>query len=414
MIVSRRSRPRRSATEWLVRLLLLVVVLLAGYVGVTFSLARVLFRSNPETAHLLAPYDGRITAALAFSLASKDAKAVDFNRADTLARLALRQTPTSVVALSTLGLIRDARGDVRSARLLFNGAETLSRRDLPTQLWMIEDTAVRRGDVAAALRHYDIALRVFPNSWELLFPVLATASGSPVIRSGLIRTLSAPSAWGPFFVEYIAGHGPDPHAAAQLLLTLRRKGGNIPDKAQASVIDRLVDDGSIDEAWTYYASLRPGMDRRRSRDAQFAYGGQPLSQFDWQPVESAGVTASIQNGVFDFMVATGAGGPILRQAQLLPQGVYRLDGHSVGIDQSGDARPYWVLSCRDGRELGRIVIPDSSKAQGRFSGTLTVPPSCPMQSLALIAQPSDGLGGLAGQIDRAQVVPASRAGGSPQ
>lgn len=400
----RRSGSRRSSGEWLVRLALTAVVGLVGYIAVTFSLAQVLFRTYPERAHSLAPYDGRITAFLSGALSDEKATPADRRRADELALLALRQDPTVVVALSTLGLNSEVRGDVTRARQLFAGAQKLSRRDLRTQLWMIED-AVRRGDISGALRQYDITLRVFPKVWEILFPVLAAASSEPQIRSALVRTLAASPPWAAFFVDYLAGNGPDPRASARLLVALREAGGAVSDKAQASAVDQLIRAELFNEAWSYYATVNVGADRRRSRDPRFGRAAQAASQLDWQPVEDSGLSAVIQNGLFEFIAPASTGGPVLRQLQLLPEDTYSLTGHSSGIDQTATTRPYWTLTCRSGRELGRIPLPNSGEAGGTFSGTFTVGSGCPVQTLTLVAQASDAVGGSSGQIDRVQLAP---------
>ena len=126
----------------------------------------------------------------------------------------------------------------------------------------------------------------------------------------------------------------------------------------------------------------------------------------------ARVTTSIQRGdrggLFDFTVTTGVGSVLLRQMQMLPPGKYRLVGISAMIDQSTDARPYWSLICDGGSELGRVAIPNSADANGLFAGGFVVPDDCPMQTLALIAPPSDAVGGLVGQIDSVQLEPISR------
>ena len=97
---------------------------------------------------------------------------------------------------------------------------------------------------------------------------------------------------------------------------------------------------------------------------------------------------------------------MLTQVQVLPPGAYRLVGRSSGLDQPEASRPYWALTCRDGRELGRVAVPNSAQAEGQFAGELRVPAGCPVQVLALIARPSDDVSGVSGQIDAAQLVPA--------
>jgi hypothetical protein len=64
------------------------------------------------------------------------------------------------------------------------------------------------------------------------------------------------------------------------------------------------------------------------------------------------------------------------------------------------------LRCSDGRELGRVALPNSDEAEGNFAGRFSVPAGCPVQTLVLVAPGSEGVSGLSGQIDRAQMSPA--------
>lgn len=121
---------------------------------------------------------------------------------------------------------------------------------------------------------------------------------------------------------------------------------------------------------------------------------------------AASILSAGEGGVFDFAAPPGVGGALLRQAQLLPPGRYRIDGVSGGIEQDAHALPYWVLSCRrDGRELGRVTVPASNRSGGRFGGELVVPAGCPAQLLTLVARPSELVGGSVGRIERVQLGP---------
>src|SRR3546814_17422634 len=73
-------------------------------------------------------------------------------------------------------------GDRAGGERLLAYSQTLSRRDLRTQLMAIE-LAVARDDIPSALRHYDIALRTKKNAPDLLFPVLTSALTNPTIRT---------------------------------------------------------------------------------------------------------------------------------------------------------------------------------------------------------------------------------------
>jgi hypothetical protein len=400
----RRDLARRSPKEWLVRFGLVAVAVFVGIYGVTFSIAQVVVKRDPALAYRLAAYDGWIAAAYATSLAGPDATAMDRLRADAMANRALQQEPTAVAAAATLGINADGRGDKVAARRYFTYAQKLSRRDLRTQLFMIED-AVERNDIPGAVQQYDIALRVKPSLGEMLYPVLASASEDPVIRREMVKTLSGKPLWGESFIYFVANYGKNPEAAAALFLDLRHAGVAIPGGAQSDVIDTLMARGQTNEAWSYYTAIRPGADRRRSRDSRFAATLEAPSQLDWTPVnDGLGLTTSIQGGMFEFAAPASVGGPMLQQLQLLPPGIYRLRGHSIGIDQAVGSLPYWTLRCQNGRDLGQVEVPNSRVANGNFIGTFRVPADCPIQTLVLIARASDAVSGLSGQFDRVELV----------
>ena len=402
----RRNLARRSPKEWAVRLALAAGVVVLGYYSVTFTLAQVVVKRDPALAYRLAPYNGRITAAYATSLSGPDATPKDRVRADALAKRALQQDPTVVAAAATLGVNSAIRNEQAAARRYFAYAQKLSRRDLRTQLFMIED-AVQRNDILGALHQYDMTLRVQPPLGEMLYPVLASASEDAAIRRELVKTLVSRPLWGESFISFIARNGTNPKVSAVLFRDLRGAGVAIPETAQTDAINALIAGEQTNEAWSYYATIRPATDRRRSRDPRFAANLETPSQLDWTPInDGSGITTSIQGGIFDFAAPASVGGPMLQQLQLLPPGRYRLSGHSVGIEQAASALPYWTLRCQNGRELGRVEVPNSNVANGTFSGTFTVPADCPVQTLVLTARASDAVAGLSGQLDRVELVPA--------
>jgi hypothetical protein len=396
---------RRS--EWTVRIMTAVITIGLGVIAITFSLAQTVARANSELAHSLAPYDGRITAFRAATLiATPEATAADRLQADALARRALRQDPTAVTAASTLGISAELRGDAAAAGRWFGYAYTLSRRDPQTQLWMIED-AVARNDIPGALRQYDIALRTKPVLANTLFPVLASASGEPAIRMELIRTLAHRPPWASEFLHYAAGNSPDPQSLVALFVGLRRANVPVPVQASNFAINALVGKGLSQEAWTYYAALHPGAARNRSRDPDFRTPAEEGSVLDWKIPDGGTITATLEPGGFDFAAPAGMGGSLLEQGQLLPAGRYRLSGQARNIVAPAGSGPYWVLSCADGRELGRVDMPASQVDKGRFAGQFTVPRDCPVQTLRLVTRATDAIAGQTGHIDRVELQATS-------
>ena len=403
------SRSRRSPTEWAVRGALAVVAAGLGMISVVHSLAYTIRGSDPERAHALAPWDGRITALLSEKLSGPDATAADRRQADTLARLALRQDPTAVPAVATLGINAQVRGDTAAARRIFAYSEKLSRRDLRTRLWAIED-AVARNDVPGALRNYDIALRTSRIAPDLLFHIMAKAISDAEIRQALVATLAKQPAWTSQFTGYVAGHGPDPRNTASLFQALARHNIAPPPWGPGLLINRLLTEGHAIEAWQYYATITPGAERNRLRNPRFATASSNPTPFDWAPMTDNGVSASLQsngdrNGLFDFAVPAGAGGPVLRQMQMLPPGRYLLTGVSQGITATGNAAPYWSLDCTDGRPLGKVRLPESSQDNGRFAGEFTLATGCSIQYLTFVVPDNTDMNGTSGQILQVQLSP---------
>ncbi len=407
MIRRRGTLSRRTPVEWGCRVVLAIAAAWIGQASATHAFAYMIRGSAPVRAHAMAPGDGRITALMSEALSGPQASSADRARADTLSRTALLQDPTAVAAVATLGIDAQIRGDTAGARRIFAYSETLSRRDLRTRLWAIED-AVARGDVPEALRNYDIALRTSRFAADLLFPVLASAITEAPIRTALVRTIATRPGWAEYFIGYVSGNGPDVRATGQLFEALQRHGIARSQIASTTLIARLLAAGHVADGWRYYAAITPGADRRRSRDPDFRAASATPSPFDWTPVTDGRILATIQRGerggILDFAAPPNVGGPVVRQAQLLPPGDYVLEGRSTGIEQAADAHPYWTLTCGAGRELGRVPV--SNRDDGRFTGRFAVPATCPLQQLTLVARPSDQMSGGSGQITMAQLRPA--------
>lgn len=399
-----------SAPAWGVRVVLAALAAWIGFVSIADTVANVFVKIDPELAHTLAPSDGQITSLLAerqFTLKPDMARDSESAR---LARLALRQDPTATKALTVLGLQAQLRGDAKEARRLFTYSQALSRREIRASIWAIED-AVERGDIPGALENYDIALRTSRTAADILFPVLANAISEPKVRSALLTNLAKQPVWRDSLISFLATRGNDPKTT--ILFFQEGKGIKLPinDPQRTSLVNALVEKGSINEAWSYYATFRPIIDQGRSRDPDFTQTPDTPSFFDWSVVSNSGATASIQRNevgsALDFSAPPSIGGTVVYQLQMLPPGTYRLTGHSTGIEQAHELPPYWTLTCRDGRELGRVKVPNSSQSSGNFSGQFRVPSECRVQTLSFIVRPVDAIAGIAGQIDRVQLAPSS-------
>ena len=167
------------------------------------------------------------TATLAATKFAADQSASTRFEVTRLAQRALLQDAMAVQAVTALGLQAQLRGDTAKARLLFDYANTLSRRDLQVQLWTIED-AIARGDIPRTLHEYDVALRTSKAAPDLLFPVLSGAISEGEVRRNLVKTLAKRPQWANDFVSYVANAGVDPKSVISLFVDLHRSRVTVP------------------------------------------------------------------------------------------------------------------------------------------------------------------------------------------
>lgn len=396
---------------WVARIVGALAILGFGWFAVTATVANTLRGDGAATAHRLAPWDGRATANLATRTFLLGVRDPDQRAAGiALAHRALVQDPTALGAVTTLGLAAQLGERMDRADRLLGYSQRLSRRDLTTQVWAVEN-AKARGDVPATLERYDAMFRTAPDARALYFPALAATLTDPRAADGLVRVLAARPNWGDEFLRALVAQPVNVGVQARVLTRLAGRGVPIDQGVSAALIDAALRADRPDDAWRVYAAVRPGVARSTSRDRRFAAVMVVPTAFDWVPAVLPGVSASLGSdgaiGSFDYSAAPSVGGAVLSQRQVLPRGRYRLTGRSQAIEQAGASLPFWVLACADGRELGRVAVPPSATAQGRFAGEVTVPAGCPSQVLALIVQPSDSIGGASGQILEAGLSPAS-------
>ncbi|QYU68623.1 hypothetical protein J4558_00275 [Leptolyngbya sp. 15MV] len=404
---------RKPESRQLVRRISVAIVLAAlGIASVGQTAAVIIQKSSPEQALMLGPGNGVTTALAAERVFLLSPSKEPDSRAAQLAKQALRSDPTAIKGVTVLALQAQLRGETEGARELFKYALLLSRRELQPHVWAIEE-GVERGDIAGVLRTYDLALRTSRGSRETLFAPLANGLREPMVRRRIVEMVADRPEWKDDFLRHVATLGDDPASGARFFQDMRAAGLSPPEEFDAGLVSQFIARGQYEEAWRYYSSFREVASRDAARDPDFLLDNITRTEFDWHFTSNPGFSAVIlrdgDEGQFDFSTPPSSGGPLLRQLQLLPPGSYRLSGVTRDIEQPDSSLPYWVLECRDGRELGRVAVPNSASMSGRFGGTLVVPANCPVQILSFMARPTSARGGLVGQIRRAILEPASAA-----
>lgn len=315
-------------------------------------------------------------------------------KARLLAEAALRRDPINTDATRTLGLVASLDQRQDQARRWMAFTQFQSRREVPTQLWMIED-AVSRGDVADALKHYNYALTTSRPTETLLFPILIASANDAQMGAALSDIVSKRPIWWARFVDRAISTGTTPAAIEAIVaaprLDLRRE----PEQQLAArAVQRLLQLGSVDRAYALYRHLRGSIGAQLLRNGNFALGN-PLPPFDWSLSDKPDLYASI-GSVPDpryaqgltIAAANGGGGVAAHQLLHLSPGKYRLAIVAGGGAESAEASPNAQLSCyaTGSSPIATIPLRAVGGQQGRvLSADITVPvPACQFQQLEVV------------------------------
>lgn len=404
----KRELQLRDRRQWTARFVLLAIVIGISAHSFLNTLANVTAQSSREIGYKLAPENGVIAAKYAEFLVSTSLNARPDSEAVTISRKALVREPLAVEALTVLALSQRLQGHQKASNELLKLSTRMSRRELQPRLWEIEN-AVQRGQLDEVLRQYDIALRTSSTASGILFPILSAALTEPLVRQRVTTMLSHDPIWGSKFMEFVSGSSTEPLAGAIFFEEARRSGVAIDEELRVNLINTLWSKGDFKNAWKFYSALRRGVRRNFSRDPNFNNLSQVRAPFDWQPSSDPDISVAIlrdgKAGVFEYAAPPGFGSTALTQAQMLSAGQYRLSGHASIPSLPKRFRPYWSLKCDDGRELERVMLPAGGEHRS-FTGRLTVPANCPIQTLALVIRSTDRFEGVEGRIHDVHLVPS--------
>jgi len=379
---------------WRAAILVTATPVAAGIVQA--GIAQRLSRSDPVLAARLAPDDARIAMAAARKLVDRGGAATD-RGIRALAATTLARDLTQTAAIEFRAVDAEQAGDAVRAGRLFDLSGAISRRSLPTRLWLIQ-RSVDRGDVRGALRDFDLALRTSAAAPSLLFPILAGATTDPALVAPIARMIDRPSDWRLPFLNFAVVHG-DARASAALLLALRDRALATSNGVDQAMIARLVDArdfalvGHVRDAFSPSRAQRQLLEDGAFGDATAVY------PFGWNLVGRGDIGAergeSGERPSLAWRAQPGRGGQVAAQLLLLAPGNYRLTTKTA---VPGDVAPYWSLTCGEdgGASLATLDQPNHA---GAVAGVdLTVPAGCTGQWLTLTLRAGGVSGGQSGAI----------------
>lgn len=372
---------------------LIVALAVAGpllWFVVAVTTAGIFRNSVPVWALKMAPFDARATAQAAQQQLGLNPTPETIAAAQAQAASALRRDATVVAAVTTLGVGHAVRNQEALAERSFQYAARLSRRDVPTQLWLLERN-VQRNDIGGALAHFDTILRTSPTMGATLFPILASASAEPAIAVELNRLLRSRPNWrGDFLSALLAGQY-DPTALYAVTRGLLTPADPRERDQLSLLLDRLVQREAFDLAWRTYVAALPERENGGSALWNGDFAREPsIGPFDWSFPEDAALAPErrpLGSGGFALYLPAGATSDVeaARQLVRLSPGRYAV-GARVGNVSGGPAvRPILVVRCaRAPRpELARADFPIAPEGGRSLTASFAVSPACPYQWISI-------------------------------
>ncbi len=340
----------------------------------------------------------------------------DYAKAKALAEQALEAAPMNARALRILGSVASDAGDGPRAAALMTTAERMSRRDLRSQLWLL-DWRTRQGQYQAAVKNADALLRNEGKLGVGIYPLLNRIAEAPEGRKALLQALVRQPSWRPAFLDALAANG-EITAAQTIFSRLAQTTDGVTTAEISVLVRRLFAMQRYDEAAAVWRRLSPpavvksgvGLVNGGFEDLESAVpftweeasSETTLVEFTAPPDRAGNPALHILHDGFD-------GGTLLLQTTVLPPGAYVFTG--VMMSDSPLAKDYiqWRISCAE----GGVVLATGGFAYDRrwtkFELPFESPPGCGAQRIQLLALPEERRIRVEAWYDDVSIQPARRA-----
>ena len=371
-----------------------LLLICAAYSGQN-AVQSYLREADPKSAYSADPADG-IAALNAFAAELKaNPQFIISSRNADAARASLVSRPLNASLLSFYGLRAASIGEAGLASALMASADTVSRRDAFSQLWMIEQKS-GADDVKGAVSHYNALLSVHPAMQATLLPVLVSAVAYPEVRAAIRPYLNLETRWSAPFLD-LASQRLEVGQYRDLVepIASRLKGDGYT-ASSARIIYRTLQSGLAGDAWKLFSLVAPNVDV--GAFGIFAPNGANLDP-KWQPLswvlgQSDDISASIDvDGTIDVTVAPTARGLIAsRDVAVISSSTYVLGHRSIYEPGSPRASLRWSVYCVTQDSLRPIVdrfVPATAN-QKLVQLSVEVPENCNLVRIELSALGPDG------------------------
>ena len=369
---------------------------------------------NPELALKVVPDEPIALAALADKKLTEAKTPADTKVSGELALLSLRGQALNPRALRVVGFVKDANGQSKEGAVLIRESALLTRRNLGTQLWLIEE-AIKKNDTKEALRQYHLALTTSPNAKDILFPILTKAIANQEVAKELVPYVKNNEEWVVPFVHIAAQDKGAVAAIADIVVEAGGlKTGLKSDQARARLIERLMQQGDLTRAAKIFQTIDGAPIEILTTPALTAASFDPnYSGIGWalMVAPALGGEVSGRGDVKTMAVYANGGqsGRIARKPLLLKPGQYVLRVGYSDLVSNPNSIIRWQISCAGEGKATSIASGASPTGTNVSKAALAfiISPSCTGQFLDLLMTGGDGRNASEVTINSVEIIKAS-------
>lgn len=312
-----------------------LILALAVFAGISIvqiaAIERVKMRGEPDGAP--AWYAGYSASLKAERFQERG----QFGEAGQAALQAIAAKPGDVVAIRTLALVAENKGQVERAWGLMAISARWGWRDTPTQYWLFRNLALA-GQYDPAMLHGE-ALAARGQLQDQIFPVFAALASESRATPALVTSLGRGKIWRDSFYGYLRRAPPGTHAGLARLMARLQKSAAPPDRKDvAPLLEAMLDSGHVREARELWSTLfwkqhRPApaitAGNFENLPAEPAHGAAPIA-FEWEFDPAAEIyvvadPADESNKVL-YVANSGSGqGPLAKQSLAIAPGRWVLN-----------------------------------------------------------------------------------------
>ncbi len=394
-----RAEPSNAVTKWAKRGLLIIgcgALAIFSALNAYTSTAR---ETSPDFALKANSNDPIAAVRMADYQLAVDPSNKAMLAAESQVKNSLKVQPINVRGLRILATIAKKRNDSIGAERFIKLANTTSRRELGTQIWLI-DKAALGGDANRTLRQYDILLRSNAKAPKLLFPGLGKALSNGEIRQSFVSVVKNDPPWLFDFLSYAVYNDIDPEAQARLFLAA----DGYPRAAryrviEAALVERLVKTMHYAEAALVGQKLFPQSSKAGEQVAVNVFNtAANAAPFQWRTGTGISANSDLIAGASKNEKTIEAWAQPSNRALVaskllqLPSGRYRFSAVVALTSGKLASGSYWQISCVDQKDpqmIWRASLVDKAGASDRF----VVANNCRFQMLELYLEGGAGSDG---------------------